>query len=114
MIRNKKKTKVMLFNTAIVRNFIQVIRIHGEQVEIVKERKKKLGVKITSEFKWNVGTEHIVRMGFKKLWILRRPKAYGANRSELCDIYIKHVRSLLEYSAGVWHSALAELNRINI
>ena len=40
MIINIKKTKVMLFNTAKVINFISVIKIHGEKVEIVKERKK--------------------------------------------------------------------------
>ena len=70
--------------------------------------------KITSDLKWNVNTEHIVRMGFKKLWILRRLKANGANRSEIWDIHLKYVKSLLEYSTVVWHSALTELNRIDL
>lgn len=113
MIINKKKTKVMLFNTAHARDFTPVIKIDNEQVEVVEEA-KLLGVKITSNLKWNANTDHMVKMGYKKLWILRRLKANGANRSELCDIYTKHVRSLLEYSAAVWHSALTEVNRTDI
>ena len=55
-----------------------------------------------------------MKLGFKKLWILRRLKVNGANISELCDIYTQHVISLLEYSAAVWHSALTEVNRTDI
>ena len=108
-----KKTKIMLFNTAKVRDFTPDLMISGEKVEYVEEA-KLLGVKITSDLKWNANTEHIVKMGYQKLWMIRRLKANGANTSELCDIYIKHVRSVIEYSAEVWHSGLTEQNRVDI
>ena len=53
-------------------------------------------------------------MGYQKLWMLRRLKANGANRKELSDVYIKHVRSVIENSAVVWHSGLTQPNRIDI
>ena len=42
--------------------------------------------------------------------MLRRLKTSGANQQELVDIYCKHIRSILEYAAVVWHSALTKLN----
>jgi hypothetical protein len=110
---NIKKTKIMLFNTAKIRDFTPDLNICGEKVEHVEEA-KLLGVKITSDLKWNNNKEHIVKMGYKKLWIIRRLKANGANNSELCDIYIKHVRSVMEYAAEVWHPGLTEQNRADI
>ena len=47
-------------------------------------------------------------------WILRRLKTFGANKSELTDIYCQHVRSILEYASVVWHSGLTQENKANI
>ena len=42
----------------------------------------------------------------KKLWFLRRLKALGADDEDLKDVYIKQIRSILEYAVPVWHSSL--------
>ena len=46
--------------------------------------------------------------------MLRRLKLNGANRTELLDIYSKHVRSVVENSAVVWHPGLTQINTITI
>ena len=46
--------------------------------------------------------------------MIRRLKTQGANQSELCDIYNKHVRSILENSAAVWHAGLTQINSTDI
>ena len=43
---------------------------------------------------------------YKKLWIIKRLKNQGARLSDLIDIYIKQVRSILEYGVPVWNSGL--------
>ena len=103
----------MLFNTARTRDFMPALEIEGGQIEVV-EQLKVLGVQITSDLKWNENTQFITNRGYKKLWILRRLKKCGANQSELVDIYCKHVRSILEYAAVVWHAGLTQINTVDI
>ena len=57
---------------------------------------------------------NITKRGYTKLWILRRLKRSGANQTELVDIYCKHVRSILEYAAVVWHAGLTQINSADI
>ena len=100
-----KKTKVMLFNTGKVNDFTPTIKIDGELLEVV-EKMKLLGVKITSDLKWNSNSKYIINKAYSRLWILKRLKIMGANQQELLDTYFKKVRSVLEYAAVVWHAGL--------
>ena len=50
----------------------------------------------------------------KKLWFLRRLKSLGASEEDLLDLYVKHVRSILEYAAPVWHSSLKGEDRLKL
>ena len=106
---NKKKTKVMLFNSARKRDFTPRLKLENSDIEVV-EQLKLLGVQITNDLKWDANTLFITKKAYNKLWILRRLKLNGANREELKDIYCKHVRSVVEYAAVVWHSSLTRDN----
>ena len=110
---NKEKTKVMLFNTAKTRDFTPQMKIENEEIEVV-EKLKLLGVMITDDLKWNCNTSYITSRGYRKLWILRRLKIFGASNQQLKDIYFKQVRSILEYAAVVWHSSLTQTNTAHI
>ena len=110
---NLKKTKVMLFNTGKVNDFTPTTKIDGELLEVVEEM-KLLGVKITSDLKWNSNTKYIVNKAYSRLWILKRLKIMGANQQELLDTYFKKVRSVLEYAAVVWHAGLTTKNTSDI
>ena len=70
---NEKKTKVMLFNSAIKRDFTPELKLRDKTPDLV-EKFKLLGVKVTSEVKWNENTSNITKKGFARLWMMRRLK----------------------------------------
>ena len=45
---------------------------------------------------------------------LRRLKKFGASIPDLLDVYIKQVRSILEYAVPVWHSGITGEDRVAI
>ena len=45
---------------------------------------------------------------------IRRLKKLGANNLDLIDVYIKQVRSLLEFAVVVWHPSLRGEDRVRI
>ena len=106
---NHAKTKVMLFNTAKKFDFKPELQIDQVKLEVV-EQFKLLGVVITSDLKWDENTDYITKKAFSRLWLLRRLKKLGASRKALLDIYMKNVRSVLEFSAVVWNSSLTLKN----
>ena len=46
------------------------------------------------------------KKAYKKLWIVKRLKALGADSKKLVDVYVKQVRSILELAVPAWHSSL--------
>ena len=104
----------MLFNTAVKYDFMPEIRLdNGELAEVVEEF-KLLGVIVTSDLRWHKNTNHLTKKRFQRLWMLRRLKQLGATQGELTNVYIKQVRSILEFSAVVWHSGLTKDNSAQI
>ena len=72
---------------------------------------------LTSNLSWEANTVYIVKRCNGKIWILRRLKKLEANHSDLLDVYFKQIRSIVEFAAPVWNSALtgvdiAKLERI--
>ena len=57
---NIDKTKIMLFNTAKKNDFTPTLKINDKLIEVVDEI-KLLGVKITSDLKWNENTKYITK-----------------------------------------------------
>ena len=78
------------------------------------EEFKLLGVFITSDLKWHKNTNYITTVGFQRLWMIRRIKQLGASQSELLDVYVKQVRSILEFASVVWHPGLTQDNTAQI
>ena len=110
---NHKKSKVMLFNTARTNDFTPEMKLDGVLLEVVEEM-KLLGVIITNDLKWHKNTEHITKKAYSRIWLLKRLKQMGASKQALLDIYTKHVRSVLEFAAVVWHSSPTQDNIIKI
>ena len=75
---------------------------------------KLLGVYIRSDLKWTTNTANMVAKGYKRIWILRRLKKLGATEDELKDVYIKQIRSILEYAVPVWHSSITQAEKRDI
>ena len=93
MIINKKKTKV---------NFPG-----DEPLEVIHEI-KLLGVMITSDLTWNSHVQYITKNASKKLWHLIRFKNMGGTVKQLLRIFELKVRTLLEFSAPVFHFSLTK------
>ena len=110
---NYKKTKLILFNPVINRDFLPKFNLKDINIEMVEEV-KLLGVVIRSDLSWSSNTDFLVLKANSKLWFLRRLKNLGANFEDLKDIYIKQIRSILEFAAPVWHSSLTGEDRVRI
>ena len=80
-------------------------QVEEYSLEVVDEL-KLLGVQVKSDLKWSNKTAYFTKTRYGKPWMIRKQRAAKANREELCDIYCKHVRSILEYASVVWHSSL--------
>ena len=101
------KTKFMLFNPTVIYDFVPNLTVDNVNLE-TSEEMKLLGLTISSDLSWKSNTSDMVQRAYKKLWIIKRLKKQGANLSDLVDIYIKQIRSILEFGVPVWNSALTQ------
>ena len=113
---NQKKSKVMLFNTSTTNDCQPEMDLEGLRLEVVTEM-KLLGVIITEDLKWHENTSYTSKKALSRLWVIRRLKKMGATVATMLDIYIKQVRSVIEYAAVVWNAGLtldniAQLERV--
>ena len=113
MVINKKKTKVMLFNTSIKYDCQPELHINDEVLEVVSKM-KLLGVIITEDLRWRENTRYITKKAFSRIWILRRLKNIGASRRMLIDTYYKQIRTVVEFAAVLWNAGLTQENTSQI
>ena len=97
---NFSKTKLMLFNSSKTLDFMPDFTLDGHQIELVSNT-KLLGLHISDNMKWKSNTENMIKKASKRLWILRRLRSLGAKSNSLLDVYVKQVRSILEFGAPV-------------
>ena len=110
---NYKKTKLMVFNPGKARDFLPRFTFNNKELEVVEET-TLLGVIIRSDLSWGSNTSYMVHRANKKLWCLRRLKKLGASTNDLVDVYVKQVRSILEFAVAVWHPGLTNEDRLRI
>ena len=110
---NEKKTKVMLFNPSKTKDFMPDLRLGATELEVVSEI-RLLGIIIQNDMKWKSNTANLVTKANKKLWIVRRLKYLGAGCKDLIDVYIKHVRSILELAVPAWQGAITQAERLDL
>ena len=70
--------------------------------------KSILGVQISDNLKWKQNTNFIVTKARGKIWMLRQFLPLKLSNLELFDVYVREVRSVLEYAVPVWHSGLTQ------
>ena len=109
MMLNPKKTKNMIFNFTSKYKFATRLKLDEELVETVSNT-RLLGTIIQENLSWDLNTANIVKKANARMQILRGVASFGASVSDMKDIYILFVRSLLEQSATVWHSSLSQQN----
>ena len=104
---NLGKTKFMLFNPTTKYDFVPSLVVDNTELE-TKEEMKLLGLILRNDLSWKSNTASMVVRAYSKLWMIKRLKGQGANLDDLTDIYIKQVRSILEFGVPVWNSGLIQ------
>ena len=110
---NPEKSKFMVVNYTDNYQFNTRLRIENNSLKQVKET-KLLGVLVNDQLSWHANTDFIVKKAYKRMIILHNLFHFSLPISELVNIYILYIRSVLESSAVVWHSSITKLeeNRI--
>ena len=108
---NPHKTVAMLFSSHHAVPQPHVL-FNNVPVNFV-ENHKHLGLTLSSNGKWHEHITNIVKSSSKILGIMRKIK-YTVSRKTLNQIYISHLRPLLEYACVVWDGcALYEKEMLN-
>ena len=110
---NYPKTKFMLFNPTVNYDFEPKYEVENGEIETV-EQMKLLGIVIRNDLSWKSNTQEMTEKAYKKLWMIRRLILNGASLVDLTDVYIKQVRSVLEYGVPVWNSNLTKEDQADI
>ena len=110
---NSNKTKYMIFNNTRNYQFNTRLHLHHTVLDQIKEA-KLLGVIISDNLSWDSNTDFITKKAYKTMTILHNLSSFDLPLDELVNIYVLYTRSVVEYCAVVWHSALTEANRYAI
>ena len=76
-------------------DFLPSYQLDRINIELVEEM-ELLGLIFTSNLKFDKNTDHIVKKGFKRIWMLKRLKNLSSQEEQLIDVYIKQLCSVLE------------------
>ena len=104
---NADKSKFMIVNFTEKYQFNTRLTLENKQLEQVNET-RLLGVVINDKLTWHSNTEFIVKKAYKRMVILHNLFDFGLPVSEMVNIYILYIRSILETSAVVWHSSITQ------
>ena len=85
------------------------MKLKGEPLEVLNET-KLLGTIISNDLKWNKNTEKIVKDANKRMKMIHVAAKFVNNDQDMVYLYKTFIRSILEYSAVVWHSSLSQNN----
>ena len=102
---NTRKSKFMLFNQCRSLDFMPKMKLEGNDIELVEEM-KILGVVLSSDMKFKKNTQYMIKRAYSRIWILKRLYNLGASQSQMLDVYIKQIRSVLELAVPAWHPSL--------
>ena len=101
------KTAVMHFDFAQQPDPQSPIRI-GNSSLTTTTNVRLLGIRVTSELRWDQHVKDIIRKASGRLQMLRLAKQNGIPERHLLDIYYSYVRPSLEYAAPVWSTSLPQ------
>ena len=103
----------MLFNFCNDYQFATRLHIGDALLETVKET-KLLGTIIQSDLKWQSNTDMIIKKGYQRMIILNKLYEFDVPISDIVNIYILYLRSVLEQSCVVWNSSITENEKNDI
>ena len=109
---NEKKSNYMVFTRSNT-EFATRLHLNNHTLDRIEEV-KLLGVWITTWLDWDKNTREICKKAYARMTMFTKLKYVGVDRTDLIDIYVLYIRSLLEYCSTVWHSTLTEEQSRNV
>ena len=103
---NESKTKIMIFNTSRKFDFPPELSFANGQILDVVNETLLLGIKVTTDLRWNSNTQMIFKKAMSKMWLLRRMKSTNIEPEIILDYYIKEIRIIAEHGVAIWNSGL--------
>ena len=97
----------MIFNETRNYQFASRLYINGSLMETVHET-TLLGVVITDNLTWHENTKLLVKRAYRRTIILTKLFEFNVPQSDLINIYILFIRSVLEQSCVVWNSSITK------
>ena len=104
---NTDKTNYMLFNFSTKYQFNTRLNVDGSKTDQIHQT-KLLGLVLRDDLSWKANTEELTRRAYTRMLILKKLYQFNVPISELINIYILYVRSVVEQSAVVWHSSITK------
>ena len=110
---NVEKSKYMIIN--YTNNYQINTRLHMEQqlLEQISET-RLLGVIIRDDLSFKSNTNSIVKRAYKRMLILHNLSKFHLPLEDLVTVYVLYIRSVLEQSAVVWHSAITKGEQLDL
>ena len=110
---NPAKSKYMIVNFTDNYQFNTRLSLDQNVLQQVKET-RLLGVVFRDDLTWKSNTELIVKQAYKRMILLHRLYEFGLPTEEMVNIHTLYIRSILESSAVVWHSAITQAEETDI
>jgi hypothetical protein len=107
---NVSKTKEMCVDFRKTKVDETASLIHDEPVEIV-DTFKYLGTIFDNKLKFDANTEHIVKRGQQRVYLLRKLNSFSVSPVILCRFYQSFIESLLSFSFICWFHSLSVHDR---
>ena len=101
---NEKKSNYMVFSRSDTEVATRLI-LNGKTLDRIEEV-KLLGVWITTWLDWDKNTKEMCKKAYARMTMLTKLKYVGVPTTDLLEVYILYIRSILEYCSTVWHSTL--------
>ena len=99
----------MIFNFTNNHQFTTRLSVNNENIQVV-DNTKLLGTFITNDLRWDLNTSELVKKANMRLQLMHKIINFGASLSDLKDIYILFIRSILDQSWTIWSSSLTQEN----
>ena len=97
----------MVFNFSSKFQFSTQLKINDNTLEEIRDC-KLLRLIISNNLSFDKNTQEIVRKGYTRMIILHKLYEFNLPISEMVNIYILFIRSILEQSCIVWHSSISQ------
>ena len=110
---NVKKSQVMIFNFTKEFQFSTRLYMENTLLEIIPQT-KLLGTILSSDLKWYANTEMLITKAYKRMMILHKLYSFHISDTDMVNIYVLYIRSILEQSCQVWHYGITDEESANL